>query len=178
LRRRPVQLATAGSVAAAGTALGLFLALGNHGRPELPPAQTRQAAAPAPVSRSHQPATAAQPTAVLMIAGRAVTDTEAQHLRRHAGEAAEAHRARVTAVPADEGFWISNGHQARVWVELIGHGESPETIKTGERVSFRGIVVGNAATFLTSLQLGKQDGSLLHQQGAHLEVAFKRLEHG
>jgi RNA polymerase sigma factor (sigma-70 family) len=49
----------------------------------------------------------------------------------------------VISVPADEGFWIETGGGGRLWVQLIGAGESPTNVDKRDRVSFQGEIVAN-----------------------------------
>ena len=49
----------------------------------------------------------------------------------------------VISVPADEGFWIETGGGGRLWVQLIGGGESPPNVDKRDRVSFQGEIVAN-----------------------------------
>lgn len=153
LSHRPVQVAAAGATAGAVAAV-LVLTLTSH---------------PPPKRASPHPAT-------LTVAGRPIHATEASHLRRYTGQPAVAHRAPVLAVPANEGFWIGAGGPVRVWVQLVGRGESLETVKAGDHVTFRGVVVANPAGFSAHVGLDADDGAhLLDQQGAHIAVTYRQL---
>lgn len=176
---RPVQVIAA-TAAAGAVAAVLVLALAGHPASNQPghtlashPASTRPgltlAGHPASTRPSLRPA-------ILTVADRPVTATEASHLSQHIGEPTVAHRAPVLAVPADEGFWIGTGGADRVWVQLVGRGESAKTVKVGDHVTFHGMVVANQPGFATHLGLHSDDGSyLLSQQGAHLAVAYSQL---
>jgi RNA polymerase sigma factor (sigma-70 family) len=143
--QRPVQVA-AGATAAAGVATGLILTSGGH---PLPPA-------------------------VLTVAAQDLTPSIADHLRHHAGEPATAHGAPVVAVPADEGFWVRGQGPARVWVQLIGRGESPPHVRAGDRVSFHGVVATNPRHFAGQAD-GNAGSALLNREGSHIDVRFKSL---
>lgn len=166
LSRRPVQVAAAGATAGAVAAV-LVLTLTSH-----PPPKRASPRPAVPTVAGHSPPARPGPRpATLTVAGRPVHATEASHLRRYTGQPAVAHRARVLAVPANEGFWIGAGGPVRVWVQLVGRGESPETVKAGDHVTFRGVVVANPAGFSAHVGLDADDGAhLLDQQGAHIAV--------
>ena len=42
----------------------------------------------------------------------------------------------VLSVPADEGFWIGTSQNDRVWVQIVGKGESPYQVQAGDKVDF------------------------------------------
>jgi serine/threonine-protein kinase RsbT len=58
------------------------------------------------------------------------------------GQRVTAQRARVTSVPADEGFFVRTCHGHRVWVQLTGKGESRATIRPSDDVRLAGVVRG------------------------------------
>jgi len=49
-------------------------------------------------------------------------------------------------VPTDEGFWVETAAQQRVWVQLIGPGESPVVIEDGRRLVVVGVIADPVAT--------------------------------
>ncbi len=82
----------------------------------------------------------------------------------------------VWSVPADEGFWVGVSDADRVWVQLIGRGESPYAVRAGDTVHFTGVVVAHGVDFPTSVCVGTNHGAdLLAAQGAHIEVAMDEL---
>lgn len=97
-------------------------------------------------------------------------------LTGYVGEEAIADGVSVLSVPADEGFWVGTGDNDRVWVQLIGVGESPYTVLPGDTVLFTGEVVAHGADFPGSVCVGTNQGSdLLAAQGAHIEVPMDEL---
>lgn len=97
-------------------------------------------------------------------------------LAGYAGDPAIGTGVRVLSVPADEGFWVGTSATDRVWVQLIGVGESPYTVLPGDRASFTGQVVTHSPAFASGIGAGDQAGvDLLTAQGAHIEVGMDRL---
>lgn len=95
---------------------------------------------------------------------------DAVHLKPLSGQNVQARGVTVLKVPADEGFWIGQ-EKSRVWVNLAGAGESPLQIRTGQRLSFTGVVTANTPAFLASAGPAQDDGlGLLRRQQFHLEV--------
>jgi RNA polymerase sigma factor (sigma-70 family) len=81
----------------------------------------------------------------------------------------------VLAVPSDEGFWVGSG-QARVWVQLIGRGESPQRVTAGARAWFRGKVAGNRGDFVAASGLTSREGAPeLRRAGYHIAVPVTAL---
>lgn len=111
---------------------------------------------PGPVSVDGQPLLPVPPPDLLAgLAGRPVA----------VGSAA------VESVPADEGFWIGETPEQRLWVQLLGATESPFTVRPGMRVSFQGVLVANAPGFAQNAALDPPEGAAqLEQQGHHIEV--------
>ena len=88
-----------------------------------------------------------------------------------AGKQVRARGVRVLSVPADEGFWVGDGPQARVWVQLSSSGESPVRIRPGQRLSFVGEVVRHDGGFAARVgATGPGDAGTLTRQGAHVVV--------
>jgi RNA polymerase sigma factor (sigma-70 family) len=153
--QRPVHLAAAGATAAAGLAAVAVL-----------------------TTSAHHPATAQHPAAqILTVAGRELTPAAARHLRRYAGKPAAAHGAPVVTVPAGEGFWVNDRGRVRVWVELIGRGESPQHVRPGDRVTFHGTVAVNPPHFAANAGIDADGGAgLLNREGAHINVRYRALQ--
>jgi len=77
----------------------------------------------------------------------------------------------VQAVVADEGFWIGTGPHRRVWLQLVGNGESPERVEVGDRVSFHGTAVALAPGAVGAMGVTPAEGSAeLESSGAYLQV--------
>ena len=51
----------------------------------------------------------------------------------------------VTEVPADEGFWITFADNAPIWVHLVGAGESPQHVRSGEHLTLRATITAASA---------------------------------
>lgn len=82
----------------------------------------------------------------------------------------------MLALPANEGFWVRGRGPARVWVQLIGHGESPQHVRPGDKVTFHGALVINTRHFAAHAGLDADDGSgLLTREGAHISVRYHAL---
>ena len=78
----------------------------------------------------------------------------------------------VQAVPADEGFWVGSGAGRRVWVQLVGEGESTTTVRVGDRVTFEGRAVPVPAGFPARVGLTPAEGAgELERSGVLVEVA-------
>ncbi len=93
-------------------------------------------------------------------------------LRTHLGKTAVGTAVRVQSVPADEGFWVGTSATNRVWVQLIGAGESPYTIKAGDTLAFSGKVTAHDGTFASQVGVDTTEGApQLTTQAAHIAVA-------
>lgn len=95
-------------------------------------------------------------------------------LSRYAGQAATARTVTVQSVPADEGFWVGSSATDRAWVQLTGgDGESPVTVKTGDRISFAGgRIVTSPAGYAAKVGVDAGEGAAqLAAQKAHVEIA-------
>ena len=92
-------------------------------------------------------------------------------LARHAGQRVRGVHVPARGVYADEGFWVGTGDQ--LWVQLVGRGESPFRVRSGQRASFTGRLVPNPPGFAQRVGMVPSDGAALAQrQGHHIEVAY------
>jgi len=92
------------------------------------------------------------------------------------GTGVEGRGVSVQSVPANEGFWTACG-QGRIWVRLVGAGESSRTITPGATVTFHATAVSHGAGFAASQGVDPAEGSAeLDGQGFHLEVAYPDLK--
>jgi len=166
-RAHPVQSAV--SAAAGATAVAAAAVLGSQ-------LSTPGPAAPAHVQVSSAPAPSA-PVAVishLSVAGRAVTDAEAQRsLRPLIGGTATASGATVVTAVTRNGFWIGSS-RARIWVQLVGP-LRPLQVRAGDRVRFTGTLIGNPSSYPAQAGVHGNDATLLARQGAHLAVSTTRI---
>lgn len=135
-----------------------------------------QAASPGPAAPAHVPVSSA-PVAVisqLSVAGRAVSDAEAQRsLRPLIGRTATATGVTVEAAVTRNGFWVGSS-RGRIWVQLTGP-LRPLQIRAGDRVRFTGTLTGNASSYPAQAGLHGSDAALLARQGAHLTVSTTRI---
>lgn len=77
----------------------------------------------------------------------------------------------VQDVPANEGFWVGSGPGQRWWVQVVGAGESPVTVRAGDRVSFVGQAVRTPPGFTTEVGLtAAEGGQELEELGVYLRV--------
>jgi hypothetical protein len=76
-------------------------------------------------------------------------------------------------VYADEGFWVGTGRGDQLWVRLVGQGESPFRVRSGQRASFTGRLVPNPPGFTRQMGMVATEGAaLVGRQGHHIEVAY------
>lgn len=107
----------------------------------------------------------AGPTSLLPLAAAAPDGS----LATYVGQPATAAGVMVLSVPADEGFWVGTSDTDRVWVQIVGNGESPYRVKTGDVVDFTGSVVTHAKKFADRVGVDEAEGAqLLGQQRAHI----------
>ena len=117
----------------------------------LAPSGAPQTTAPLPAAPSQSPTVS--PTAVVSgsapaspapgaftIDGSAVPPVPSTGLAIRAGQIVAARGLTVEAVPADEGFWLRVSPDLRIWVRLIGRGESPLSITPGLVVDLDGLL--------------------------------------
>lgn len=124
---------------------------------------------------SAQPGRGVAPAPVwtLAVGGHELLPLGAGGLAPYAGQSVTAIDVPVQSVDADEGFWIGSGPANRVWVQLTvpGGGESPQQVRVGQRVSFRGIVARNPVGFAAAEGISPTEGAAqLTGQGGHLAV--------
>jgi RNA polymerase sigma factor (sigma-70 family) len=166
-RAHPAQAATTTLVAAGLAASPLVLQ-----RPA-PPASPPRAIAPPTTS----PAPARGPRGVLTVPGGSLLPVPAgAGLARWSGQPVTARGAPVARVSADEGFWVGTGGSNRIWVQLLGRGESPFRVRQGHKVSFVGRLVRNPPGYLARSGLTEAEGlELLERQTQHIEVRYERV---
>jgi DNA-directed RNA polymerase specialized sigma24 family protein len=76
----------------------------------------------------------------------------------------------VAAVPADEGFFVVTCRDRRVWIELLGQGESPERIRPGHLVSFSGTAVALSPRTISQQQVPGRTRSVLRKAAVAVRV--------
>jgi len=134
------------------------------------PAATAGPAGPAAPAAGAAGTVTSGDTVLVGTAAGSTTTTPAA-LTSFVGKPATAQLATVQSVPADEGFWVGTSDTNRVWVQLTGAGESPQTVKAGDHITFTGTVVANPAGFLAQVDVDAGEGAdQLTSQGAHLET--------
>lgn len=114
--------------------------------------------------------TAGQPGS-LTAAGQALLPLPAGGLGEYSDQPAEARGVAVQSVVADEGFWVGDSEEDRIFAFLEIGGESAPQIVAGQPVTFtstlRAIPADTAATFSVTPEDGLDQ---LTQQGHYLEV--------
>jgi RNA polymerase sigma factor (sigma-70 family) len=169
VRRRPVMASVTAVSAVAVTGLVL-----------VPPLVERdQAPRPAPTTTTLPPAAAAGRggggTGVrLVVPGRSLLPVPGREvLARHAGQRVRGVHVPARGVDADEGFWAGTGSGDQLWVQLVGRGESPFRVRSGQRASFTGRLVPNPPGFARRAGIVPAEGAaLVERQGHHIEVAY------
>jgi RNA polymerase sigma factor (sigma-70 family) len=175
--RRPVLASlTAASVV---TAAGLVL---------VPPLVDRDQAQPAPTTTTLPPSAAAPGSAGpgggsgsgvrLVVPGRSLLPVPGREvLARHAGQPVRGVNVPARGVYADEGFWAGTGSGDQLWVRLVGRGESPFRVRTGERATFTGRLVPNPPGFADKVGMVPAEGAaLVERQGYHIDVAYDDID--
>jgi hypothetical protein len=85
----------------------------------------------------------------------------------------------VPSVPSDEGFWVGPSEAERVWVQLIGTGESGYVVRQDDRVELTGRIVEHDPGFAGRVGVDPTEGAdQLTRQAAHVEVAKFELQLG
>jgi RNA polymerase sigma factor (sigma-70 family) len=126
---------------------------------------------PAPPPRLPPAASAAG--AEVTVAGRPLLPTDGSAALQGAARAQDVP---VESVPADEGFWVGTGAGERVWVQLVGGGESAADVRAGDRVSFEGRAVAVPSGFASRAGLTPAEGAAeLERTGVLVEVPRDRL---
>lgn len=164
LRRHPARTGTASAGLAVAVAAAVVLPGGTPGgTPTAPPPS------------APPPAAAGAPST----GGSLTVDGQTWLLRDGAGLPAGAVRARkvvVHDVPADEGFWIGNGPDERVWVQLVGQDESRAALRPGDVVSFTGQAVLADADYVDGAGLTAAEGrEELRRSGMYVVVPLGDL---
>jgi hypothetical protein len=115
---------------------------------------------------------------VLLVRTAAPLGADPAALARSRGATVTGRGLAVTAVAADEGFWIRDAAGGRFWVQLVGvrGGESRPTVRAGDRVELTGTVTPHGTGFAAAAGVRPgEDAALLTRQGAHLAVDQRRL---
>jgi serine/threonine-protein kinase RsbT len=156
----------AAATATAAAAVGLVSVLGGGDEPPQP----RQPSRPPPV--------VAPVDSPLVVAGEPVPLDREVSLRPRVGHAVVATRAPVFSVPADEGFWVGTAPGRRVWVQMSGSAESPQRVRPGAEVTFRGQVVALPAGFAARVGLRGTEAAELTRAGAYVSVSSRGVTAG
>ena len=182
--RRPVQVASGTAVVAvvAGSALiwgpssAPTTRAGARHPQSLTTSSTPLVSPPVPVS-SRQSGTSGPTGELVRVRDDRPVRARSGDLRSLGGRAVTGRSMRVLAVPADEGFWISNTDGDRVWVQLHTRGrESGVNVNAGDRVSFTGHVQVDDKHFAAHVGVTPKEGAaLLTKEGAHVEVSVAEL---
>jgi RNA polymerase sigma factor (sigma-70 family) len=163
-RRRPVLASL--TAASAVTVAGLVL---------VPPlVAPEQAPRPAPTTTTLPPPAGGGSGVRLVVPGRSLLPVPGREvLARHAGQRVRGVNVPARGVYADEGFWVGTGAGDQLWVQLVGRGESPFRVRSGQRANFTGRLVPNPPGFAQRVGMVPSEGAALAQrQGHHIEVAY------
>jgi serine/threonine-protein kinase RsbT len=156
LQSTPAQVGAATATVAA-VAVVVLLVTGE----EPPPQPPQRPAAAVVVGSSNRPALPLAATG---------------NLARFEGEVIRARGARVSQVPANEGFWLGSGRE-RLWVQLVVDDESRFRVRPGDRVSFRGTLVSHRRDFPQQVGVDPSEGAaFLRDQAHHVEVQARDIE--
>lgn len=161
-------------VLALGTMAGaLFLALDREASPAADP----QPAPPSPSGIAEASAVPVDPPlAGLTVDGAPLVAGQGGDLSALVGRSVQGTAVTVESVAADEGFWVGSDEADRVWVQLVGDGESPFTVSNGDRFDLAGQMVAHGPEYARQVGVGRGEGAdLLTRQAAHLEVQQAEL---
>ncbi len=130
------------------------------------------AAVDAPQPSPRLPPAASAAAAEVTVAGRLLLATDGAAPQGPA----RAQDVPVSAVPADEGFWVGGAEGRRVWVQLVGAGESAAAVRAGDLVSFEGRAVPVPPGFAARVGLTRAEGAdELARTGVLVEVPRDQL---
>ena len=170
-RRKPVlaSLAAVSAVAVTGLVLVVPPMVGRDQAPRPAPTTTTRPPAAAPVGCG-----GGGSGVRLVVPGRSLLPVPGREvLARHAGQPVRGVNVPARGVYADEGFWVGTGDGDQLWVQLIGRGESPFQVRTGQRATFSGRLVPNPPGFAQRVGMVPEEGAALTgRQGHHIEVAY------
>jgi RNA polymerase sigma factor (sigma-70 family) len=172
-RRRPVMASL--TAASAVVVTGLVLAPPLVGRDQVPPpAPTTTTLPPGAAPGSAAPGGGGGSGVRLVVPGRSLLPVPGREvLARHAGQRVRGEHVPARGVYADEGFWVGTGDGDQLWVQLVGRGESPFRVRSGQRASFTGRLVPNPPGFARRVGMVPEEGAALAgRQGHHIEVAY------
>lgn len=184
VRQSPAQATAAGVGATLATA-ALIAAVHSAGPSSAPTpsavagpvTSSRPASTPGPTPSRSSPTAVPRGQIVRTSDGAALLPAPVD-LTSRVGERVRGTAVPVLSVPADEGFWIGDAGQGRIWIQLtrVG-GESPARIRRNDTVTFTGVVTRNGAGFARQVGVGaSEDAALLTRQGAHLTVEESNLK--
>jgi RNA polymerase sigma factor (sigma-70 family) len=155
--------ATAG-VTAVAVAAGAFALVG--------PNSQSAATTPAPPAR---PTAAVQPAALRTVSGTDLLALQPAQLRKLSGGKVIGEAIAVQAVVSHPGFWVGTARH-RIYVHLVDPDLVRNPVRTGERLTFTGVIVQNAKGFAAADGVAAGEGvATLDQQGVHLNVDVRKL---
>lgn len=119
-----------------------------------------------------------QPTPALMVQQNPpIALSGRQPLAPYQDQTVKADRVRVYSAPADEGFWVGESADNRIWVDLDSGDPLPRRVAAGQRVSFVGKLAPNGQQVLNEPSVGgPPDIAQLQQQGFHVHIDQTTLE--
>jgi hypothetical protein len=120
---------------------------------------------------------------VALIAARGMIGTEQADatpastvLASQVGQQITMSRVPVQSVPADEGFWVNSDH-GRVWVQIATDHESPYTVRSGDVVTLRGVVVAHNPDFPGRVGVTAAEGAAgLAAARAHVTIPLNGID--
>ena len=172
VRRHPT---ASGAGAAAVVAAALVVAQATGGAPSETAAPPAASAAPAPPPDPGGPASS-DAGATVRVGGVPLRDVPPDQL---VGRAVSVRSGVISAVPADEGFWLEDGTGGRVWVRLTTNEESPIGVGVGTRITFDGVLVATPEGFAEAAGVDEAEGAAdLVAGGVHIEVAATAVQPG
>jgi hypothetical protein len=97
-------------------------------------------------------------------------------LAQYEGETVDGRSVQVESVVSDEGFWVGDGSEERVFVLLDLAGESGPDFDAGDRLDLSGTVTTAPEGFADDLGVTSEEGAdLLGQQGTYVEATEVEL---
>jgi RNA polymerase sigma factor (sigma-70 family) len=117
------------------------------------------------------PSSSRPPALGLTVGGKPVSPKELANQARMASALVRGSNVPVMSDLGDEGFWVGEGNQNRIWVEITSaRGESQIDVDAHDQVTFVGTVTRHTPRYAESAGVSPPGEAVLRSQIGHIEV--------